>query len=95
MALELAAVDYVGIAGVILIIYGWLHELREEFREKKIEVHVHFLVPSLIGGILVTAYSYLIGNSVFLFLSGIIAILVFVEFLYSLHLKGSAKRRKG
>ena len=81
----MSSINYiVGLAGAILIVIAWIPETIHTIRAKKSGLEIHFAVIYVIAAILLTIYSILILDFVFIFLNSIAAILGAINSYYTL-----------
>ena len=84
----------VGVLGAVLILLSWVFETMEGVKEHRSLMDIRFAAIYLPGVALLVAYSWYIGDAVFLWLNTAIAIFVAAELLYSIHVKKVHKTRK-
>jgi len=64
------ATDYIGIAGLALILVGWIYEFWQALKSGKAGVPLHFALLYGAGSFLLTLHSMQLGDTVFIILNG-------------------------
>lgn len=73
--------------GAVLILLSWVFETMEGVKEHRGLLDIRFAAIYLPGVALLVAYSWSIGDPVFLWLNAGITVFVILELWYSLHIK--------
>jgi hypothetical protein len=76
-----------GIIGTIALIVAWFWETYENIKKHKIVIHTHFAVLYIFGNVLIAAYSWMIGNPIFFWMSIILLAAICSELAYGLLVK--------
>ncbi|MFZ3077521.1 MAG: hypothetical protein WA139_03640 [Candidatus Aenigmatarchaeota archaeon] len=84
----------VGAIGGIAIISAWLFETFEAVKRHKKIMDLKFSALSIIGVVLLVAYSWQIGNTVFFYLNAALFSIELFEIVYSIAVKKVHKKRK-
>ena len=64
---------WIGLLGMILLVSSWIPQTIETIRKKKCPLNFRFVLIYATASTLLTVYSYLIGDWVFLALNGLAA----------------------
>ena len=83
--------DYIGIAGLALILCGWVAELWRVFRKKQAQVPLSFALLYGAGSALLTLYSIGLGDIVFIALNAGATLIAAANIAFNL----AAKKRRG
>jgi hypothetical protein len=90
MALDIVLT--VGALGTIVLIVAWLWEARENIKNRKVDLHLHFSALYIIGNFLLTVYSWWIQNFIFLTLGLFLLLAIIAETAYAAKI-GTVKRK--
>ncbi len=87
--------DYsiLGFAGLILLVLGWIPQTMETMRSKRSAVDMRFALLYFLGSLLLSIYSFLINDLVFVILNAAAAVMALINLYFSPSLFG-ARRRK-
>ena len=72
-----------GILGLSLLAVGWLTEAVKIIRDKKANIEVKFAILYVIGSLLLTAYSFQIGDMIFMILNALVALFSLLSLFYA------------
>lgn len=62
---------WIGLLGMLLLVSSWVPQTVETVKTKKCPLNFRFVITYVIASFLLTAYSYIIGDWVFLTLNGL------------------------
>ncbi len=67
--------EYIGIAGLALLIIAWIPETLQNWREKGKNLNLKFVCLYLFGSLFLAYHAYLINDAIFTWLNGLAAIM--------------------
>jgi lipid-A-disaccharide synthase-like uncharacterized protein len=83
--------DYFGIAGLLLILVGWIIELIDVVHCRKAQVPLQFAALYGAGSLLLTLHSISLGDTVFIVLNAAATLIAIANIAFWLSRKGKAK----
>ncbi|MCL6088794.1 MAG: hypothetical protein M1530_01365 [Candidatus Marsarchaeota archaeon] len=87
--------EYIGLAGLVLILIAWIPETMQNWREKGRNLSLKFVALYLFGSLFLTYHAFTLNDMVFLTLNGLATLIaLFNAAIILTHPKGPAKKAK-
>jgi len=86
---------WIGIAGMLLILLGWVPETLDTIRKGARQINPAFASLYALGSAALALYAYSVGDPVFLLLNGFAAGMALVNLFYSLKAPRAAGGKPG
>ncbi|MDO8427975.1 MAG: hypothetical protein Q7S92_02065 [Candidatus Diapherotrites archaeon] len=74
--------EYVGIAGLLLLLLAWIPETLEVIRLRKTEMEIKFILIYTLGSVFLAVHSFLLKDSIFLILNVLIVFSTLINAYY-------------
>jgi len=87
------ATDYIGIAGLVLILAGWIWEFLQTLKSNKAGVPLSFALLYGAGSMLLTLHSMALGDTVFIVLNAAATLIAAANAVFALT-RGKAKKAR-
>ncbi|MDP3741742.1 MAG: hypothetical protein Q8R15_00335 [Candidatus Micrarchaeota archaeon] len=74
---------YIGLAGLVLLLFAWIPETLKTIREKKSPIELKFSIVYAVGSAALMTYAYLLGDLIFAILNLLTTLLALMNAYYA------------